>query len=108
MSERPADRNRWQVADEYRFDGTALCEVVGVNSGHNGVAEIELHEDPGGVEIIKYNFRLQLYTALERGPLYCAVMGRAAGQPEIADPRDILQLQPLVPGERIGAGNQQE
>jgi len=44
------------------------------------VAEIELHEDPRGIEIVKYNFWFQLYTAFERCLFDRAVMRRAAGE----------------------------
>lgn len=108
LSERPADRDRWQVADEYGFDGPHLLKVVGVNGGYNGLPEIELDEDPRGVEIVEYNFRLQLDTALERRLLDCVVMGRAAGESDITDTCYLLQLQPLVFGERIRPGDQQE
>src|SRR5207245_10327270 len=85
-----------------------LTKVVRMNGRHDGLTEIELHKDPRCIEIIEYDLGFQLHTAFERGRLDGTVVRRAAGKPKITNARKVLQLQPLIPRQRIGPRDEQE
>src|ERR1700736_4437386 len=108
MSERPPDRERRQIGDENGRDRARLCEVMRVNRRHDGVTEIQLYKDPGGIEIIEYDLGFQFHAFLERRRFNGTVVRRASGKPKIADALEVLQLQPLVAGQWIRLRDQQK
>src|ERR1700730_2528123 len=108
LSECPTDRDRRQIADENGLDRAGPGEVVRVNGRHDGLTEIELYKDHRRIEVIEYDLGLQFHAPFQGRRLDGIVVRRASGQSKITNALEVLQLQPLKFGQRIGLGYEQK